>query len=163
MAPETTIRPAARVLLLDVEDRVLLIECVSPDEPERRFWITPGGGIEPGENAEQAARRELWEEVGDTEARIGPVVWMRRHLFDWEDKRYDQRETYFLARTPLHGIRPAALQPEELNFILSFRWWTLDEILNPPAGTTFAPRRLGPLLGDLLRDGPPREPLDTGV
>ncbi|MHC4409920.1 MAG: hypothetical protein ACYS0F_13065 [Planctomycetota bacterium] len=43
---------------------------------------------------------------------------------------------------PLHGLRPAALQPEELTFILSFRWWTLKA---------------------LLRDGPPREPFDTGV
>lgn len=157
------VRPAARVLLLDPNDRILLIECIAPDEPDRRFWIAPGGGLEPGESAEQAARRELWEEVGDIEARIGPAVWTRRHVFDWEGKRYDQRETFFLGRTPVHGAQPAALQPDEMNFILQFRWWRLEEILDPPTGTTFAPRRMGPLLQELLRDGPPPAPFDSGV
>ncbi|MHC4938704.1 MAG: NUDIX hydrolase [Planctomycetota bacterium] len=163
MASDSRVRPAARVLLLDPEDRILLIECVAPDEPDRRFWIAPGGGLEPGETAEQAARRELWEEVGDTEARIGPAVWTRRHLFEWQGRLFDQRETYFLGRTSVHGIRPAALQPDEMHFILSFRWWRLDEILDPPAGTTFAPRRMGGLLAALLRDGPPPEPIDSGI
>jgi hypothetical protein len=41
------------------------------------------------------------------------------------------------------------------------RWWTPEELEAP--GTIFAPRRLPKLLGDLLRDGPPPEPVDVGL
>lgn len=157
------IRPSARVILIDPRERLLLLQCESPDEPGRLFWITPGGGVEPDESAKQAARRELWEEVGDTEARLGPVVWTRRHVFTWNEDRIDQREVYFVARTPVHGVRPAALGAEEMHFIRRFRWWSLAELEDPPAGTVFAPRRLAGFFRGLLEDGVPGEPIDVGI
>ena len=36
-------------------------------------WELPGGHIEPGETPEAAARRELWEETGVTQAAFTPV------------------------------------------------------------------------------------------
>ena len=40
---------------------------------ERATWETQGGHIEPGETAEEAARRELYEESGIRKARFYPV------------------------------------------------------------------------------------------
>jgi ADP-ribose pyrophosphatase YjhB (NUDIX family) len=45
------LRPAARVLLIDEEDHVLLLRA---NVGEGDVWITPGGAPEPGETAEQA-------------------------------------------------------------------------------------------------------------
>lgn len=65
------LRPAARVLLIDELDRVLLLRA---GVGEGGVWITPGGALEPGETAEQAALRELREETGIEDAALIPVV-----------------------------------------------------------------------------------------
>ena len=50
------IRQAARVVLLDDRDRVLLFRGFDPADPDRgSWWFTPGGGINPGESLEAAA------------------------------------------------------------------------------------------------------------
>lgn len=43
-----TVRTSARVVLLDEQDRVLLMRGHDPKTPDLPFWFTVGGGIEPG-------------------------------------------------------------------------------------------------------------------
>ena len=63
-----TPRPAARVLLLDARDRLLLFRWKPPN-----VWITPGGGLEPGETYEQAALRDVVREsYPSSRARLRP-------------------------------------------------------------------------------------------
>ena len=50
-------RLTARVLLLDPEDRILLMKGRLPSDPDAPgAWFTVGGGIEPGESLEMDAR-----------------------------------------------------------------------------------------------------------
>lgn len=39
------------------------------------YWGAPGGHIDPGQDANEAALREVWEEVGLTVRLIGPAGW----------------------------------------------------------------------------------------
>jgi ADP-ribose pyrophosphatase YjhB (NUDIX family) len=155
------VREAARALVLDPEDRVLLVRFVNPDTGAE-FWTTPGGGVDPGERPEDALRRELREETGLKEFELGPVVWIRREVFPWAGRTLDQREQVVLIRVPAFEPRPAlgreGLAAEDVHEV---RWWTLAEI--EASDATFYPTRLAHFLRDLLTAGPPAEPIDVGV
>jgi ADP-ribose pyrophosphatase YjhB (NUDIX family) len=55
------IRVAAYAVVVDEEDRILLAHW---NEGRRAAWTLPGGGLEPGEDPQRAARREVREETG---------------------------------------------------------------------------------------------------
>lgn len=154
------VRHAVRAVLLDPGGRTLLFRVVEP-AGKWTFWITPGGGREPGESEEEAVRREVLEETGIAGFALGPCVWERRHVFDWGGRTIDQRERYFLVRTGAVEVSTAGFTAVERSELAEHRWWTAEEIEGSREG--FAPRRLGVLLRDLLEGRIPRDPLDVGV
>jgi 8-oxo-dGTP diphosphatase len=146
--------------VIDPDDRILLVRF---EFPTRTVWATPGGGIEPGESAEDALRRELAEETGLTSIEVGPVLWTRLHIVPFIGGQWDgQREQYHLVRTAAFTPKPRHSW-EQLNaeYVFELRWWALGQLSE--AAEVFAPRRLPELFGTLLRDGPPPEPIDAGV
>jgi 8-oxo-dGTP diphosphatase len=154
------LRQAARAVILDPADRVLLVRF---EFPNAGMWATPGGGIDPGETPEAAIVRELAEEVGLSGVEIGPWIWTREHVFPFWDGSWDgQVERYAFIRTPAFEPQPR-FTPEQLaaEFVTGMRWWTQEELAS--SGEVFAPRRLPELVAALLRDGPPGEPVDVGV
>ncbi|MER5735352.1 NUDIX hydrolase [Streptomyces sp. NPDC002262] len=154
-----TVRQVARVILLDPDDRVLLMHGHEPDDPTDTWWFTPGGGLEGDETRAQAALRELAEETGLTDVELGPVLWRRRCSFPFAGRRWDQDEWYYLARTrhtgPVPG--PQALTRLETRSLSGLRWWTSAEL--SAAHETVYPIRLAELLRTLLDEGPPSTPV----
>ncbi len=154
------LRDAARAVVLDPDDRILLVRFAFPHAV---VWATPGGGVEPGETHEQAIVRELAEEVGLDEVELGPWIWTREHVIPFLDGNWDgQVERFVLVRT--HRFEPEPrFTPEQLaaEYVTGLRWWTPAELA--ASEELFAPRRLPELVVALLRDGPPGEPADVGV
>jgi 8-oxo-dGTP diphosphatase len=159
------IRRSVRAVIVDPDDRVLLVRFEFPDAS---VWGLPGGGVEPDEEPLAALRRELAEELGLVDVVIGPHVWDRLHVVQFSHgpaasgSRWDgQRDRIHLVRVPAFEPRPQ-LSWDELRAerVHEIRWWTLPEVRAHPG--RFAPRHLADHVAALLRDGPPAAPIDTG-
>jgi len=127
----------------------------------RRVWGGPGGGVAGGETAGGAGGRELFEEVGFVPAALGPLIWIRTVHPPLDAGRWDGGTgRIYLVRTrafdPAPGLSWDRLHAEGMTAV---RWWTIGEL--EAAEARFAPRRLP--LRDLIRRGPPAEPVDVGV
>ncbi len=154
-------RVSSKLVVLDPQGRVLLLDCVDPGAPGTRWQELPGGGVEPGEDAAAAAVREVLEEAGvvvPAEA-VGPLQWTQVASFTWRRARHVARHEGRVARltAPPSTGRVELTEPEQ-GTILGQRWWTPAEVAAHPG--RFFPRGLPVLLPRLLAGERVDEPDD---
>ena len=92
-------------------------------------WLTPGGGIDSGEDDLAALHREVWEETGLRLPNDLPLIWRRVHTYPLRGEQVRQSEDIYFARVarfaPTSANNPAQ---GEVDIFREFRWWSLDEI-----------------------------------
>jgi 8-oxo-dGTP pyrophosphatase MutT (NUDIX family) len=149
-----------RVLVLDERDRMLLfLDSDLGLDPVAHWWVTPGGGVDPGESDHEAAVRELWEETGlvvHAGDLVGPLL-TRVVVHGYSDKVVDQTEVFYVVRVPSFEVDTTAHTEEEQLTVADIRWWSLADLAT--TGDDVWPRDVLAVLDlahrpDEWRDGP---------
>jgi 8-oxo-dGTP pyrophosphatase MutT (NUDIX family) len=150
---------AAHVLVIDPDERVLLVHGAGPGRTG--YWVLPGGGVEPGETPLEVAIREVREETGLqlTETEVAGPIGSGLVDFTIGDVAYRQHQHYFAAwiggldpvTTGIQGFDPQARADRESGGALTFNWWSLDQVRSHlGGGDLLAPRDLAQIFAAQL-------------
>jgi len=127
-------RETARVLLLDAQNRVFLLQThFDPEVQLPPRWITPGGGIDPGETPRQAAARELFEETGlsVSEDDLGEQIWRQEGVWYWGDhvNSHSYVDYFFALKVESFELNDSAWTDDERRDILQTRWFAIEDLV----------------------------------
>jgi 8-oxo-dGTP pyrophosphatase MutT (NUDIX family) len=140
-------RLTSRILLFDEVGAILLMLTIAPDTSGFARWVTPGGGVDPGESHRDGATRELFEETGLRIADPGEPVWSFDFDVEWNDADHDtgHAEYYVVRTTRFEPSRDNWTADEKVD-TLDVRWWSLEDLL--ASGQPFEPAHLPTLISD---------------
>ena len=137
-------RLGCRVLLVDPADRLLLLRIEDPGvvaiggvPGPPTYWITVGGGLEPDESFEEAARREVFEETGIASFVLGPPIFDRELDLELYGVPTHVFERCFAAWTDQVVISFAGHTDLEQDVIKEHRWWDVAELSSRDAPPFF--------------------------
>lgn len=157
-------RRSARVILIGPGDQLLLFRVGVGFETAPSgiltmdgFWALPGGGLDPGEDYDSAAVRELYEETGH---RVGgglACVATRTSSYPWKGERWVSHEQIYFARAGHTGLDRSRWTESDRRWIHSCRWWTVPELA--AVREPVRPAGLGGLVARLLAGDVPSTPV----
>jgi 8-oxo-dGTP pyrophosphatase MutT (NUDIX family) len=116
---------------MDPNNRVLLFRFLHKCGPlaGQDYWATPGGGLEPGDTFEEAARRELFEETGIVADAVSPQVAEQEFVLQLPDGEYVIAvERFFLIRVADQALSRDRWTPLEKEVMVDHRWWSSEEL-----------------------------------
>jgi len=148
------------VIVVDGIDSVLLFRIEDARDAKPPVWITPGGGVEPGESLAEAAARELCEETGvgiDPRDLGEPVAACRG---DWEFRGVPlySEDWFFALRANRFLPSTDGWTDLERELHASWRWWTPAELETTEEAVL--PAGLANVVRDVARGRLPSEPIE---
>jgi len=166
-APEPELRATVRAIVLDRDDRLLLLSYLDPTVHGRArgphalpVWIAPGGGLRGGEESAAGLAREVAEETGLVDVAWGAWLWRRAVELHFEGRwrRFEELYRWGRVATARPTAAPTALEGHERTALRGHRWWTLDE-LRATSDTVYPPRLVA-RLDAVWAEGAPDAPID---
>lgn len=120
-------RRAARLLVIDPHSGAVLL--FQYEDAGRRWWATPGGGLEAGESFAEAAIREAAEELAIASPSLSPL-WRGIVEFSFRGTVVRQEEQYFLLRIPPGDVAlgEQVRETHRHEGIITTRWWSIEDI-----------------------------------
>ncbi|MEJ2601168.1 MAG: NUDIX domain-containing protein [Anaerolineales bacterium] len=124
--PYATHYVGAGGVVLDDQDRLLVVWEKLHRKNRPYYYKLPGGGLKPGEHLVKGVKREVLEETG-VQAEFESLICLRH----WHGYRYGKSDIYFVCR--LRPLNHAIIRPEtEIHEVL---WMPVAEYLvNPYVG-----------------------------
>jgi 8-oxo-dGTP pyrophosphatase MutT (NUDIX family) len=144
-------RETARILLTNSNGEVfLLLTHFDPEVGLPPRWITPGGGIDAGEEPIQAAVRELWEETGLVvpQEALGEKVAEISGRWDWGDgqNHHTYKDHFFKLLMDDFELDDSGWTEDERRDVLEYRWWSATDLRE--TGEQLGPHGLAELIRD---------------
>jgi 8-oxo-dGTP pyrophosphatase MutT (NUDIX family) len=129
--PQPIPRTTARVLPVNLDGEVLLLQDQDPARPGVLRWGSIGGAADEGETLVEAALRELHEETGIVVPASELTAPFLRSTYDfsWGGTPYRSDATFFALLLDRDvEISFANLEEAEVGNVLAARWWHPEDL-----------------------------------
>ena len=115
------------ILVANTAGELLLVKKPDGVGPYKGTFLTPGGGVNTGEPADEAALRELYEETGVRVTNLKRVFFDDDITENWQGKRRHYIMLMYTADYVSGDLKPTEGDDDNLEVI---RWFSHDELTN---------------------------------